>query len=230
MPNAPRSNGSLRVGGERVLDALVLRPRDQAVRVEPGFDQRRAPDLRIVHLLRLLPHVVEDGLDVAASSTPSASAATAPRISWSVFTGKCGLKVKASSLWRATKRRVSSISYGELVLDVAERHHRRLVAGQLEEPAEQHGHVDEARARPRLDVGDHAVAQVRVRAAEVEQELDGLRHGLSPAFRPGTQVELERPGVPGLDVQHPELIRDVRGIEDPALVLARVDLRERRRG
>ena len=37
-------------------------------------------------------------------------------MSWSVFTGKCGLKVKASSLWRATKRRVSSISYGSLFL------------------------------------------------------------------------------------------------------------------
>src|SRR5262245_6498661 len=50
----------------------------------------------------------------------------------------------------------------------------------------------------------------------------------SPALHPGAQIQLEGPGVARLTVEHPELIRDVGGVEDPAAVLQRVQLREGR--
>ena len=43
-----------------------------------------------------------------------------------------------------------------------------------------------------------------------------------PAFTPGTQVQLEGPGVAWLAVQVPIVLGNVLGIEDPILILGRV--------
>ena len=77
--------------------------------VEPGFGQRDADDFRVVHLLWPLPHVLEYGLDVRRERALGLGGHR-PAHELERIDGKCGLKLSASSLWRATKRRVSSIS------------------------------------------------------------------------------------------------------------------------
>ena len=58
-----------------------------------------------------------------------------------------------------------------LVLNAAERDHRRLVVGQLEDTTEKNRHVFELRPRAGLDFRDHLVREIGVRAAEIEQEF-----------------------------------------------------------
>ena len=68
---------------------------------------------------------------------------------------------------------------GELGGDGGEGHHRRLVAGRLEQTAEQHRDIKEASARPHLDPWNQAVRQISVGAGNIEIE-DRLAHQLSP--------------------------------------------------
>ena len=66
-----------------------------------------------------------------------------------------------------------------LVADSGESSGGRLVAGRLEDAAEQDRHIVEGRSRARLDRRDDLVAEEGVRAAEIEQEF-GIAHHFSP--------------------------------------------------
>src|SRR5262249_33469961 len=58
-------DGALRVREQPILDRRLLGHGDEARAVEAGLIERRARHRRIVHLLRLGPHVAEHGVDVA---------------------------------------------------------------------------------------------------------------------------------------------------------------------
>src|SRR5262245_39261747 len=61
-------NRALGVLEQGVLDRLRLDARQRALTVEPGGVEGGADHLRVVHLLFLLPHGLEDDLDVAPKS------------------------------------------------------------------------------------------------------------------------------------------------------------------
>src|SRR5262249_39791748 len=117
------SRGAERAARDRLLgitqqplfDGRILNALEHVRAIEAGGAERRLDHLGVVHLLRLLPHVVERSLDIVRR-TPSISAAIAPRIICSVLTGKNGLRRKLVMPCRRMKRSVSSLSYSGLFL------------------------------------------------------------------------------------------------------------------
>jgi len=67
----------------------------------------------------------------------------------------------------------------ELVANIGKLHHGRLVAGALEDAAEQHRPVDQGRAGARRDFWDDLMSEIGVRAGEIEQKFN-LHHHVSP--------------------------------------------------
>src|SRR5262249_27857035 len=62
-PNAPRSTASCVSSIRRSLTSRCC-AREQAVEVDIGGDERIARDLRVIHFLRLFPHVMIGGPEV----------------------------------------------------------------------------------------------------------------------------------------------------------------------
>ena len=108
--------------------------------------------------------------------------------------------------WRRMKRSHLEPLVLGLVLDAGQALGRRAIVGQLEDAAEQHRHVLERDAGALLDLGDHEMAEIGVRAAEVEVKLD--RGHASPFLREGTDLELEGPRVARLLVELPVGVGD----------------------
>src|SRR5262249_52196589 len=92
--------------------------REQAVEVDIGGDERIARDLRVIHLLRLFPHVMIGGAEVGrkyALELGSNRAAHQLR----VLIGKNGFLRNVVMLLRRMKRSVSSSMYWSLFLTPA---------------------------------------------------------------------------------------------------------------
>ena len=68
-PNVPRATDCSVLSQQRLLHRRILHAFQHARAVEPGRIERRADHLRLVQLLRFLPHVVEHRLDVGAAGS-----------------------------------------------------------------------------------------------------------------------------------------------------------------
>ena len=68
------------------------------------------------------------------------------------------------------------------VSNTRKRHHRGLIACRLEHTAQQNRHIGEAHSGARLHVRNHLVAEISIRAAEIEMEFNAhiTHHHVSP--------------------------------------------------
>src|SRR6185312_14839480 len=174
-----------------LFDVVLLRPRDQAVDVEPGRLEGRAEDFDVVHLLRLLPHVMIGGPEIRLEHALELGGHR-PTHQHQRIHGKERIRPERRDVVAANEALGLKRHVFRLVLDTAQRVERRHVAGGLEYPAEQHRHVVELHAGPPLDRGNDKLGQISVRAAEIEQEfhLERACHGPFSLLAPPSIADL----------------------------------------
>ena len=172
-------DGVLRVLDQLGLHVGVLRARQQFCGIEAGRGQRLGRHFRVVHFLRLDPHVMERGLDIflehAFELRRDRRAHQVQRVDGKERIPDIGLDLKALQEALGLQR----VEFA-LVLDAGERFGRRLVVGGLEDAAEQDRHIFEFHAGALFDRRDRLVAEERIGAAEIEQELRMLNSRQSP--------------------------------------------------
>src|SRR3954471_20345053 len=168
----PACDGLLGVLDQSALHLGFPGAGEQLLRVEAGGRQRLGRDFRIVHLLRLAPHVVEGGLDVcfeyAFELRRDRRAHQVQRVDREEGIPGIGLHLEALDEALGLDR----LEF-PLVLDAGKRLGRRLVVGRLEDTPEQDRHVLELDADALLDGGNREMTEIGVRTAEIEQELRG---------------------------------------------------------
>ncbi len=95
-----------------------------------------------------------------------------------MLTGKLGLKRNLVIAWRGGAHEALHLQLfiGELAPNVAERDHRRTVAGQFEQAAEQDRNVVKFRTGALFDLGDHLMCEIGVGTTEIEKKFHPLHH------------------------------------------------------
>ncbi len=183
---APADRG-LGVGDEPSLHVGGLGRFEDGRTVEARGVERCLEHGRIVHLLRLLPHVMEAGLDVRAELALLLHGDRAAHEQQRVD-GEEGVHLEAVELVPRDEAGDLQPFVCQLVLDAGEGLEGRAVVRGLEDAAEENRDVADAGARPRHDAGQDLVGEIGVGTAEIEVELDDLgaaqghgfvlRHGL----------------------------------------------------
>jgi len=127
-----------------------LRARNQPVNVDTGGFKSVSKNPRIVHLLRLLPHVVISGAKIGTKHAFELSGNNAAHQHQRVDRKK-RILVKLGNVMPTNETlRLQRLVF-RLVLDTAKRVARRHVASRLVDPAEQDRHIIELHAGPPLD-------------------------------------------------------------------------------
>ena len=164
-----RLERGLRVVEQALLDGRGLRDLEQPLDRQPGLVQRVREDFRPGHVQPARPQIVIDavhiGLEHAELLRRDRTAHQVQRVDRKMRIereiGDAVPRDEASHLQR--------LIFG-LVPDAREGAGGRLVPGELEQASEQDRHIGDHTPGTRLDTGDQAVAQERVRTAEIEIE------------------------------------------------------------
>ena len=181
-PNVPRSTERCVFARSSSFTSCALRQRQKLIGVEVAIrpappaapPDRPASSAPTTCGDRSRRHTVRN--------TPSRWAATAARISTSVLTGKNGLAAERRDAVPLDEALGLQLFVFRLVLDARQTLRRRAVAGEFEHPAQQDGNILEHRARPPLDLRNHQMAEVSIRAAEIEVEFN-LGHDITISRR-----------------------------------------------
>src|SRR5258705_1244282 len=156
------------------LDVGFLRARKQFCRIEAGARKSLERHLGVVHLFRLNPHVMERGLDVFLEY-----ALDLPCDGRAHQIEGIDRKERIRRVWFYPEAPDKALGLHHLKLglvpDAGKRFGGGFVVGGLEDAAEQNRDIFELHAGPFFDRGDRLMAEKRVGAAEIEQELRGVR-------------------------------------------------------
>ena len=169
-PNTPRATASSTLAISCCFTSGCWVPARIASASRPDSVERGGDHRRIVHLLRLRPHVPVHRIDITFEKSFALCEHRAAHDRERIHRKKRVRRVVRDVVFLQEAPRFE-LRVLRLVLDALQRHRGRHVVGRFEHAAEQYRHVFELHAGARLDTRNHEVAEVRIRAAEVEQEL-----------------------------------------------------------
>src|SRR4029077_2495083 len=162
-------DGCLGILDQFRLRVSLLRSCQQLCGVEAGRVKRFDRDLWIVHFLGLSPHVMKGGVDIfrehALELRGYRRAHQVQRVDREERVPDIRLDLEALHKTLGLDRVKLA-----LVLDAGQRFGWRFVVSGLEDAAEQDRHIFEFDADALLDRRDRLMAEIRVRAAEIEHE------------------------------------------------------------
>src|SRR3984957_3744208 len=168
-------SGGLRVGREFRLDGGVLSGLEDGLGVETRGAEHGGDHGRIVHLLSLFPHRLEDcfEVDLACLCAPGGQQAAhdQERIDWEIR-----IEAKGAEVVLGDEALCFEALVFQFTLHVAEGSHWSLVPRQLEQTAEQAGNEIHVRVGSGRDAGQNLPGEIGVRAGEVENKIDRLAH------------------------------------------------------
>src|SRR5258708_915311 len=181
-----------RVVDQLLLDVILLCPRDQTVDIDAGGQKCVAKDLRIVHLLRLDPHVMIGGAKIRLEQALELRRDHAAHQHQGVHREE-----RVRFEFRDVMAPQEALGFERivfrLVLDATQRFARRHVAGRLVDAAEQHRDIIELHAGALLDLRQHQFGEIGIGTAEIEVKLDLERFSHRPVPFPSTAAVARRP-------------------------------------
>src|SRR5438876_9914187 len=181
-PERAAFDRGLRVLDQFRLDVGILRARKEFCRVEAGARKSLERHLGVVHFLGLNPHVMERGGDIFLKHALDLRGDRGAHQIEGIDRKERIHRVRFYPEAPDKTRCLQHLKFG-FVLDAGKRFGGRFVAGGLEDAAEQNRDIFEFDAGPFFDRGNRLVAEKRVGAAEIEQELRGGRaHGGLPDY------------------------------------------------
>ena len=211
-PKTPRATAAAVLSASVCLTGSVWAAASRLARIEAGGVDRALQDLGIVELQPVLPHAPKAHLEKRRPDAALRARRCRPRISISELTGKCGfMRILVELVPGGEALDLQHLVF-ELALDRREGDERRLVAGRLEDAAEQAGIDVELRPGALEDRRQRPIGEIGVGAGEVEDEFDGRRHHQISVQ--GLQVHLEGPGAALLAMEPDIVFRDRVGNQD----------------